>query len=203
MGKLISISIVLILALGGVGYFIVDYLSNPHVVSSEVVDVISCTDSDGYNIYKKGVVEFEYFDAGETTKAGMEDVCNYYSKKTKSHIGLVRESYCEGDYLKTDWSTCGQGSVCRDGACVSEDSNVSICTDTDGGKDITIRGSIYGYGGSGDDRCIFVSDDGLEGSTNKCSGNECYVGEYFCDGEVKNLENIPCPSGCLDGACKQ
>ena len=43
------------------------------------------------------------------------------------------------------------------------------------------------------------------GRVDQCEGNEeglnCNVYEYYCDGDERKYEIIPCPYGCVDGAC--
>ena len=70
------------------------------------------------------------------------------------------------------------------------------------------KGEIVGYSGTGEDSC-WISTDGTTangGGTNKCeteftNNGRCYVSEYYCEGDSKKNEIIPCPNGCSEGAC--
>jgi hypothetical protein len=76
------------------------------------------------------------------------------------------------------------------------------CTDTDGGKDYYVKGTLTfsttaaGTGGIGtqDDVCIDGSVMAEYGSV---------LAEYYCDCDRESVElvNYTCPNGCADGAC--
>jgi hypothetical protein len=87
---------------------------------------------------------------------------------------------CSGDY------DCPIGKVCSSGSCVT----APTCTDSDGGKNYEIRGSI--------------SPAGIFDTCNAIS--PAYVTEFYCDANSANgysSENHYCGTGntCEDGAC--
>jgi len=134
---------------------------------------------------------------------GMGGWCDYHHDKTDRRVGLIREGHCEDGMFNTYLMTCGWGLICRNGACVEGGESSSICIDSDGGKNVGVRGEIVGYGGTGLDDCwvSFNVDPSVDGAyTDKCSGEECYVYEYFCDGDRKEEEIISCAS-CSEGVC--
>ena len=198
-----------IVVVGIIIYFGYNYFVNPRVISVESTNVSYCSDSDGNNINSKGIVRFSRMDnnAGEG-ESSIEDVCDYYSNKTDQNVGLVREGVCNGNKLDNVLMTCGMGNVCRSGACVKKGANVSICSDSDGGKNIKEKGNIVGYGGSGEDSCWVSADGSLTNGSmgescdaDSVKNGRCYVGEYYCDGDNKTEEMIPCPNGCSKGVC--
>jgi hypothetical protein len=99
--------------------------------------------------------------------------------------------------------TCGGGYVCRDGSCVEGSEDLPVCIDSDGGKNVEKRGEIVGYGGTGWDDCWVPFDGGEPGgmTTSECEGDNCYVNEYYCNGDSKDIEFIKCDNGCRSRAC--
>jgi hypothetical protein len=207
MGKGIWISIIIILILllviGGAFVYIIS--GKPKLISTTQDVTVSCADSDGKDIYRKGSNSYERVDRldKELELGGSEDWCDYYHQKTEVRIGLIREGYCDGDTYRTDLMTCGRGYICRQGACIEGNKNSPVCFDSDGGKEIRDRGSIIGYGGTGIDECwTYVEGSNEEGGyTQDCEGENCYVYEYFCDGDQKVNEIIPCSNSCSNGRC--
>tara|TARA_Y100000310_G_scaffold256898_1_gene264824 strand:+ start:90 stop:842 length:753 start_codon:yes stop_codon:yes gene_type:complete len=206
--KWLWIIVVVILILSVIIYFVVYYFINPRVVRTESEVVTSCIDKDGDDIYIKGITKFRHSESEFEGRGTLEDWCEYYAGGKYNRVGLIREGICEDDKLKQVFMTCGWGYVCRNGACVKGDKESTICYDSDGGKNITKKGEIIGYGGSGEDRC-WVSIDGTTtngGATTSCetefvNSGRCFVSEYYCDGDSKRNEIIPCPNGCSEGAC--
>ena len=208
-GTLLVVSIILILIVGVAifGYF---YLSKPRVISETSVNSLSCNDPDGNEIYKKGITTYTYEDPnepGEIPTRSSPDWCEYNHPKTDKRVGLIRESYCEGNTYHQIFSTCGRGFVCRNGACVKGDKDLTVCVDSDGGKIPSVKGELVGYGGSGEDSCWISTnkqnpeEDGSY--TPDCVNSEsvgCYVYEYYCEGDSKRYETIPCDS-CVGGRC--
>lgn len=204
---ILAILILISISFGSVlGY---NYLGKPRIIEEQVegTNFEYCSDPDGNDIYTKGRSEYSSF--GEIEHVGsMEDICDYYHEKTSRRVGLVGEGICENGTFKRVLMTCGRGYVCRYGACVKGTKDMTVCFDSDGGKNINKKGSIVGYGGTGDDSC-WVSVDGTitnGGGTDKCeaeftSNGRCYVSEYYCEGDSKKNEIIECPDGCEDGAC--
>ena len=198
---IILLILIIIIAIAGViGYY---YLSQPKVISESTEIVSSCTDSDGNDIYKKGSSQYNYDSEGEGG-GGSEDFCDYFHPKTDRRVGILNEGLCENNEFKRVSTTCGWGFICRNGACVKGDKDQGICSDTDYGNEPNKRGRINGYGGSGLDECWISSNINPEldgGYTNECNGENCYVYEYYCNGDNKENEIIPCSNGCINGAC--
>ncbi len=121
MKLLITLVIVLITALivavGG-GYFLYSSLVNPQIISENDEVVLSCTDSDGNDIYVKGITSYERDEPGETSFYEDPDYCDYFHPKTTSDVGLLREGWCEGNVRKQILTTCGRGYVCQEGRCI-------------------------------------------------------------------------------------
>ncbi len=157
----------------------VDYSSARVVYSNYTTTTTmsdSCTDTDGYDIQKKGKV-YGYHN-GEYYKYW--DFCNVTS---------VVEYYCDGNSYKFDVFDCLVNfTTCTDGACTGG-SEENVCTDTDGGKKYYVKGKISGKK---------IHDDLLE--EDSCVGDK--VKELFCNEDgVAEPYLYKCPNGCKDGAC--
>lgn len=90
----------------------------------------------------------------------------------------------------------------------------SVCTDSDGGLDIFVKGYTEINGGSRkNDACatftglneegvpIYRSIAGTRGTPGSCSGEDCFVTERACDLDSAKLVQIACPEGCVSGLC--
>ncbi len=91
------------------------------------------------------------------------------------------------------------------------------CTDSDGGKNESVFGTMttmmgnasFEYSDQCVDNVVNYEGGGSYDEVNSCSGEKCYVREAFCkyDGEGRlipdadNDELIKCQNGCVDGAC--
>jgi hypothetical protein len=204
MKWLIGIVVIILILLVG-GYFLVNYISQPRLISKNSEPVSTCTDTDGNNLYEKGYSSYILPDG---TKRGLEDACDFSSEFSKANVGVVREGYCDGANFKTELWSCGWSSVCRIGRCIKEDSSYPICSDSDGGINEKIKGSTTDVA-SADDSCWTTTNkanpelDGGYGPECADSANVgCYVYEYYCDGNLRQHKIIPCTNGCLNGACK-
>ncbi|NYZ74436.1 hypothetical protein H0O00_04805 [Candidatus Micrarchaeota archaeon] len=96
--------------------------------------------------------------------------------------GSVKEYYCDGSEIADDTIACGTGMECANGAC-----REATCTDSDGGKDTSVKGT---------------TTKGTESSTDTCVGTTS-VKEYLCtDNEIAS-ETMQCGSGysCNAGKC--
>lgn len=204
MKKLIIIFVIIIL-LGIGGYFLFNSISKPKMISSNSEPVSVCSDTDGNNIYEKGYSDYIFTD---NTKRAMEDICDYSSAYSKSNVGVVREGYCAGNNFKTELWTCGRGFVCRNGKCIQGDSNLPVCSDTDGGINAKLRGDTNNGVSSLDNCWVTTSNNENDGAySDLCekefvSSGRCYVYEYYCDKDnLKQHQIIKCPIGCSNGAC--
>jgi len=100
----------------------------------------------------------------------------------------VAEYYCENGELQSKIINCPNG--CEDGACVGAE-----CTDTDGGKDYSVKGIASGYARNGDEA-------ELEDTCMEAGEHVGQLGEYFClENGVVAVDFYSCPAGCQDGAC--
>jgi hypothetical protein len=174
------------------------------------VSAQSCTDSDnGNNANIKGI-----------TKGVMDGTSDLTTKEDYCHTDfLLIEYYCRGDRDTLDGAQIPCPNGCADGACITETSSVSICTDSDKGLNASVFGEVEFKVGSSSskkqDECILVNfydSKGIPseyGSTDSCSGNDCYVKENFCPEsydkdfyyELSGVELIKCQHGCNSGAC--
>jgi len=128
-----------------------------------VETVHTCTDSDGTDIYTYGYITY--------------DSANYYDYCANStHI---LEYYCSGSPYSVLFF-CGLGYSCSGGKCIA------TCSDSDGGVDISERGTAR-YGSSySTDSCssrttvteYYCGLTGILSTAGVCSsGNICYSGE--------------------------
>lgn len=116
----------------------------------------------------------------ESNSEVVEDGC--YDRSLKKCTVMIGDTCVEGngDYaVKKDYTT----------SCCCKGGNFGGCTDTDGvnpfikGRTIDKDGNVY------EDKC--------EGSI---------VIDYYCfsnGAQVQNINNVVCPNGCEDGACKK
>jgi hypothetical protein len=80
--------------------------------------------------------------------------------------------------------------TCSDGTCIKKPDDMQDCTDTDGGQNANVYGTVKI---SGDN--VNYADYCLSGS-NK-------VNEWYCEGSSAKYAVINCPNGCKFGACIQ
>lgn len=187
-----------------------------------------CTDSDGDDIYVKGVVEY-----------GNQTYTDYCSSD------VVVEYICSGEEISYFNHTCESG--CTNGACIM--SSKPECTDSDG-LDFFVRGTVdmgtqeftdYCSGSmvveytcednevsKVNHSCENGCSDGacMEGSGDSCTDtdggveyfqqgsvtsdgevleDECRgetVLEYYCGDGLVHLKEFLCPNGCSDGRCE-
>lgn len=105
------------------------------------------------------------------------------------------------------------GSGCSS-TCQVEGSSATKCTDTDGGKNIYVKGIVNGKECANcytlvnqPDTCSIRVNDSSGGvnhqSSSSCSGTNCEVLEYWVNDTTRfcNDNFILCPNGCIDGAC--
>jgi hypothetical protein len=140
---------------------------------------IICSDSDGNNIYKKGI-----------------------TKEILPHVTYDHPDYCVGGArvvehtcpdvnknLYVNTINCPTGYVCSDGACIQKQNQIS-CKGRMGGYDLSIKSSISYYDGTT-----------TNSYTDECTTKD-YVRKYWCDGDSFNSKVVECPSGqCSNGIC--
>ncbi len=162
----------------------------------------TCVDDDGgENIY-------EASSAQGSDGRGFVDACSFLDNSK----GILKEAVCSGDDAINVEIICpDEAPYCNKAVCSTEK---PVCTDTDGGKISTTRGTIteprtadgpqhtdycqntntkqpwYNYDCEGDD-CP------------ACEGELCGIREYFCTDPyiTTTYQDISCPDGCVDGEC--
>jgi hypothetical protein len=128
---------------------------------------VSCTDSDfGKVAATKGTVALGNM------------------KYTDSCVSAqyLTEYYCENNSATSAQMDCGAGDVCTDGACVE------ACTDSDGGINASVKGTVK---------------NGSLSYTDTCDENR--VVEYYCENGNAQYQAISCPTGskCDNGRCAE
>ncbi|MEW6528277.1 MAG: prolyl oligopeptidase family serine peptidase [Candidatus Micrarchaeota archaeon] len=114
--KTIIILILILIAVFTVIYFVQNWIGNlPSAV---------CYDSDDGRDYSvKGIVTYG-LESKTDTCAYCTGLCIRGSdRKCKSSCGAVVEYYCENNKIKSKTYVCGNGSTCKDGACIFVTSN--------------------------------------------------------------------------------
>ncbi len=114
MKKLIT-SLIIVLILGIMIFFGYKYLFSPRIVSENSYPVLSCSDTDGKDIYVKGYTNFERDEPGESSRYESPDTCESHPKVNGD---VLREGWCEGNVYHEVRTTCGRGHSCVDGACI-------------------------------------------------------------------------------------
>ncbi|MEK6968357.1 MAG: thrombospondin type 3 repeat-containing protein [Nanoarchaeota archaeon] len=136
-----------------------------------VAPQISCTETDnGKDIYVKGTV---------TSINGVEvDAC-------LGNVNIL-EYYCSTP-INSSFSleSCPAGYYCSNGACIVGPPPAPTCTDTDGGINVTVRGTASTPNQSQTDSCLSAS----------------MVTEYYCVNNEVVSTTLNCDNGCLNGAC--
>ena len=138
-----------------------------YICSEGACITVPCEDTDeGNDIYEKGTV----------TK-GEEEYTDYCIDNS------VVEYYCANNEINSIVSGCPDDYSCSDGACV-----LTVCEDTEDGRDVSVAGTV-------------TKDN--KSYTDYCFDSEQVV-EYYCkdDGEVASTY-ISCSSGyvCSGGVC--
>ncbi|NYZ77750.1 hypothetical protein H0O02_05565 [Candidatus Micrarchaeota archaeon] len=144
---------------------------------------VSCTDSDGQDIYTYGHVT--------------KDSSTYYDSCTDSTH--VKEYWCNTDNAVTIMvDDCPMGYECSGGRCISG------CTDTDGGQDAYTHGTVWVGDASYSDRCLdvdmvteyYCSGGGLAWTTIGCDlGYACSSGVCVAKCEETDSGNDPKVAG--------
>lgn len=107
---------------------------------------------------------------------------------------VLLEQNCKGDIYSPIVHTCPNG--CEDGACLPEEEPTTEykCTDSDGGKDYGVKGTI-----------IDKKDGETKGSSTDTCLDQDTLQEFYCEthdiGTIGTYEEYQCK--CADGACIQ
>lgn len=110
---------------------------------------------------------------------------------------------CSTVYGECDPVSCPKDVPCPDvctGKCVPPRSSSSSagCTDSDGGKIYGVKGTTVGVSPSTGQ--VYEGTD-VCGKAESPYAKKGELVEHFCDGPLHTNEIVPCPYGCLDGAC--
>ena len=137
----------------------------------------------GFRNAKIGCYDGTTFDEGGST-----------SCKTRSEWQTIAKDRCAG-LCASDIDICGVKSFRTLNTCSAEQK----CTDTDGGKDIYVRGMTQGHPSS--------SKKSIATYTDRCNSQNQLI-EFFCTGpddindfEYVSSETDDCPNGCRFGKC--
>ncbi len=120
----------------------------------------------------------------------------------------------------TDYADIYNNNSYADGCCIGEcvvnetvpnQEIIRPCIDSDGGKNIYVKGNISGTFNSSVEAYRDVNNEidvciHLDVQTHYCEANnpDCRVFERFCESNgYVNFEKIVCPNGCSEGACIQ
>jgi hypothetical protein len=151
------------------------------------LESIECSEDDEGNDPSLYSITVEKWNGKDQSKG--TDTC-------VSNTGL-REFYCdEENRLKSVSVECEEQDKCVAGACVPK--NPLVCTDSDGKNKY-----VQGVANDKKEVCVqegetLFSDD-IE--VDKCEGENCKVREHSCLLNVELTQNLPCDSGCQQGAC--
>lgn len=164
----------------------------------------TCNDSDGgLNWHEKGIADGRFNGIG----AYYEDVCLLKNKtgvnsweyvevfECSGENCTLQEGFCNGTEVSNIAHECNwsSGEVCREGACVFEES----CTDSDGGN----QPFVYGFAEGIDREGLYYN------APDRCLTGCCnFLREQTCNGTRRASVYINCSefgenNTCIDGAC--
>lgn len=156
------------------------------------VRVEGCTDSDGGR---------DVFVAGfaEGPEGGTYDYCDF----TTNLDGNLQEAVCSNGVAIHESLPCPAGTpYCNRGVCSSK---APVCTDTDGGVNVEIRGTIteprFPDGPQHTDYCQSMD---TKQPLDSCDGPDCGIREYYCTTPYYSTtwKDVACPAGCVGGSCR-
>lgn len=104
-----------------------------------------------------------------------------------------------GAMTGTDYAALGITGRVTDNGTTSD-----LCSDSDGGSDHYIKGTVIGGGVSfsQNDYCLILIQNGQIDSTS-CNSTDpnCRLHEFYCQDGTRRGERIQCDYGCSNGAC--
>jgi len=133
------------------------------------------------------------------------DITSHFRTQTCTNECTSGQKMCSGNGYKTctmqgsclKWSAvtnCATGYTCSNGQCVSiAMPNTASCTDTDGGRNYYVKGSITTSYGTGWDYCFVSLSSGGSNTTGQ------WLAEFYCTEAGSNRDLIECQ--CQNGAC--
>lgn len=134
---------------------------------------LTCTDTDNGKDYAVN---------GTVTSTDAAGVSTNYADECKSRNQL-KEYYCENNTSKSEIKICN--GTCQNGKCVAP---TETCSDSDNGKDFSVKGTVITQYGSVSDFCF----------DNK------KIAEFYCkkpNKAVISLTTRICKEKCSDGKC--
>lgn len=145
----------------------------------------TCTDSDsGLNYYVRGELNQTFNQIPHSDYCVNSSVLNEWSC-------ILNDTFRFDEYI------CPNG--CVDGACVNVTDSNTTCTDSDGGLNYGVKGTVVTSDGIGVDKCS-VPCNASDPYSAMCNSSSVLL-EYYCTNEVGNSSFFDCPNGCSDGAC--
>ena len=172
----------------------IQFLTNNYILTN------TCSDTDNGRTYNT---------SGKVTYNG-QTYTDYCSGSQ------VFEYTCENDVqapytiiMKGLWYQCSNG--CSNGACVQSTNVTQTCTDTDGGRNYDVQGTIndpthYTNPSTRTDYCL--KDSPNDNALNYITGSPVnYLIEMYCNSTNNKIIGMSeihlCPNGCSNGACVQ
>lgn len=164
---------------------------HPLLINHKLNDVIGDCQIESANVWNPVNQAWDLTGSQSTTR--VNDLLNTEINEENVYMPLL---------LKVT-NDCTFGTSVTNPPALPEGSSSSTCTDSDGGKNYQLKGSITGkYTGTNQDvnniEDVCTLNKSLTGS---CSGNSCKLVEYFCDNGYVNLEEHSCSNGCNNGVC--
>lgn len=83
----------------------------------------------------------------------------------------------------------------------SEEATQEMCVETDNGKDIINKGVTEKGVTNGRDVCTIKQIDGSDITTTNCTGEDCFIIEFYCQENKVSYDKISCLNGCSNGRC--
>jgi len=113
-------------------------------------------------------------------------------------VEAVNESNVPITSCVSNDGTCPSGCTSSNDNDCTEVIELADCNDSDGGKNIYIKGITNGQ----EDECFILIGAGLNQYVNSCNEEGCSVDEQWCD-SIKGYQatGITCDYGCSNGAC--
>lgn len=154
--------------------------------SLSLVSASTCFDSDGGQVLSiKGQVQGQYSNGVSFT---ITDTCSPNNPQS------ISEAYCVGVDSSSKWFSCPSGQTCSNGACVVSQQQYASCSDSDGGQNLQVAGTVTGRYSNGNSFIL----------TDTCSSNNpSQVSEAYCVGQDPSSSWKQCLSGqiCSAGKC--
>ena len=177
---------------GSVGIYLIDYSSG----SVFNITTSNTASNSGFNNSYLWKIPLSLL-AKDTYKIWVWDSITNVNDYSDNFFSIVK--ICTPNWQATEWSTCVDGrqtrtftdlNDCKVTTNKPQDQAQDCCSDSDGGEDYYVKGTIK-YGSS-------------DVAIDSCKYSNTWVDEYYCgeNGDVKSKSEY-CPKGCENGACKR